>query len=123
MGCGIARETNGSSSTLMARGKRPANAPCRVRPISRRHSADWTRSAPLAISDASGVKSFGPERLCSRPIRTNASARSLGYQGQATAIIEGNVRHESRSFGCLDGYTVMRPPVSPGVSYPDMRRW
>jgi hypothetical protein len=31
------------------------------------------------------------------------------------------VRHESRSFGCFDGSAVMRPPVSPGVSYSDMR--
>jgi len=42
--------------------------------------------APGYWRRASGGKPFGPGRLCSRPIRTNGLARSLGHRAQATAI-------------------------------------
>src|SRR5258708_9482132 len=89
-GYGTGKEGIGWCSMLMARGKPPVNAPYPAHLISQQPNADWTRSALLDISDASGVKPSGPGRQCFRLTRINGLARSLGYLGQATAITEEN---------------------------------
>ena len=45
------------------------------------------RSVLQAPSDASGARVSEPGLLCSRPTRTNGSARFRGHRAQATAII------------------------------------
>ncbi len=49
-----------------------------------------------AISGASGERLSGPGPPCSRHIRTNGSARSLGHLGWATATIEESCGRRSR---------------------------
>ena len=90
MGCGIDRELIGSCSMLMVRGKLPANEPYPARLICHPHSADWTRFVLQVILGASEVKLSGPGPPCSRPIRTNGSARFPGHQAQAMVITGEN---------------------------------
>jgi hypothetical protein len=70
--------------------------PCPTLLIFHQHNAVWTRSALLAISDASGGRPSGPGRPCSRHTRTNGLARSPGHLGRATVITEENCASRCR---------------------------
>ena len=89
--------TMGSTRKLLAgvrcrwhTASRPRKPPCPVHPISHPHTADWTRSAPLAIQDASVGRLPGPGPQYSRLIHTNGLAHSPGHLGLVTAITVAN---------------------------------
>jgi len=95
-GCRTGKEHSGLCSMWMAHGKLPVNVPYHPRLISHQHAAAWMRSVLQATSGASGVRLSGPGRPCSRPIRTNGSARFRGHREQATAIIGESCGRRSR---------------------------
>ena len=88
--CGIGREHTTWCSMSMAHGKPPVNELCLAPLISHPPNAGWTRSALLAIWGASGAKSSGRARPCSKHTPTSGWAPSLGHPGQATATIVEN---------------------------------
>jgi hypothetical protein len=76
----------------MAPGKLPANPPCLVRLISRRHTADWMRSVLQAIWGASEGKPSELGLLYSRPIRELRVGAFSGVSGAGNGDYRGVLR-------------------------------
>src|SRR5579859_1146200 len=83
----IERATVGWPLILMARGKPPANAPCRKATICLQPFADSMRCVLLATPDASAGKSFVPAQRSARPTGIDFIG-SFGNRGNGQYRVE-----------------------------------